>query len=426
MEFNTWAVLTDIGLISVLILIGFLLRTRFKFIQRMFFPASIIGGILGLILGPNGFSILPFSDQLSSYPGILIAVVFGLLPFSGGKISWKKIKEGAGSFWAYSQSAMIFQWGLGVLFGLVVLKLFWKDLRDGFGLILASGFVGGHGTAAAVGSSFTDLGWEDASSLAMTSATVGVVSAILGGMILIKRGAETGKTSFISPFKDLSPELRTGLKFPEEQPELGKETVASISIDSLMLHIGIAAAIAMGGYYFSSWGSQYLGEVSIPEFSVAFIIGVIINWLFKVTKSSKYISEKTLSHISGTSTDLLVGFGIASISLPIVIKYATPLIILFIFGLIFCLITLKLAPKFFESYWFEKGMFSWGFLTGTMAMGIALLRILDPEQKSKTLDDYSIAYLPQAPVEIIVVTFAPIMIMAGQSWLFVGLSILFG
>jgi glutamate:Na+ symporter, ESS family len=56
-----------------------------------------------------------------------------------------------------------------------------------------------------------------------------------------------------------------------------------------------------------------------------------------------------------------------------------------------------------------------------MAMGIALLRIVDPKFKSKTMEDYAIAYLPIAPVEILLITFVPIMFVNGMgSWLMIG------
>ncbi|MBO7640327.1 MAG: sodium:glutamate symporter, partial [Bacteroidales bacterium] len=48
-----------------------------------------------------------------------------------------------------------------------------------------------------------------------------------------------------------------------------------------------------------------------------------------------------------------------------------------------------------------------------MAMGIALLRISDPDSKSGCLDDYAYAYLYIAPVEITLVTFAPLLFVQG-------------
>lgn len=59
-------------------------------------------------------------------------------------------------------------------------------------------------------------------------------------------------------------------------------------------------------------------------------------------------------------------------------------------------------------------------------MGIALLRIVDPDLKSKTLDDFGLAYIPMAPVEIAVVTFSPLLIATGQHWLFVAVTLAFG
>lgn len=424
MEFTPWSAFVDLGLISVLLLIGVMIRSKVKFVQKLFLPAGIIAGILGLIFGPNGVNFLPFSSNIDVYSGVLITIVFGLLPFSDQKIPWKEIKQRVGGFWAYGQSAMLLQWGLGILFTALVLKFIFSDLNPGFGAILAAGFVGGHGTAAAIGPAFVEYGWEDATSLAMTSATVGVLTAILGGLFLIKRGSETGKTSFISSFKELPNDLRSGLITRENQNTIGRETMSSISVDSVVFHLALASIIGAGGYALSEWGSNLIGGVSIPAFSVAFIVGLVIKKVIEVTKTGDYVDHKTLKHISGGATDLLVSFGIASISLRVVSNYMYPLILLLTFGILFCFIVFKLAPMFFEKWSFERAIFEWGVLTGTFAMGIALLRIVDPEQRSKTLDDAAITYIPSAPVEILVVTFTPVLLMTGQSWIL--MSILIG
>lgn len=54
-------------------------------------------------------------------------------------------------------------------------------------------------------------------------------------------------------------------------------------------------------------------------------------------------------------------------------------------------------------------------------MGMALLRIVDPDAKSRTLDDYGLAYIPIAPVEILLVTFAPMFVLNSQGWVFVAI-----
>lgn len=427
MDFSPWALFVDLGLISLLFLVGKLIRAKVRFIQELFLPASLIAGFLGLLLGPNGFKILPFSSAIGTYSGILIALVFGALPLGGKKVPWKTIYTRIGNMWAYSQAVMILQWGAGMVFGLVILRTMWKDLHNGFGLMLASGFSGGHGTAAAVGQAFASHGWEEAGTLAMTSATVGVVSAIVGGLILIKWGSKRGYTRFITDFDDLPIELKTGLIPEEKRQPVGIETVSSISIDPLAFHAALMFFTAMTGYYLSKWGAVIIPKVSIPTFCMAFIAGLALQRILVATKADVYVDKKTLTRISGTCTDLLVAFGIASIKLPVVIKYAMPLTLLFIFGLVYCFVVFRyLAPRLFMKFWFEKSIFTWGWATGTMAMGIALLRIVDPNLESQALDDFALAYIPIAPVEIAVVSFAPLLIVTGQHWTFTLAALGFG
>jgi len=320
---------------------------------------------------------------------------------------------------------MVLMWGGGLLFAIVFLNPFW-DVHDGFGLLLAAGFVGGHGTAAAIGATFAQNGWEEATSLAMTSATVGIMSAILIGILFIKRGSSKGHTSFLASFDDLPDELRTGLIPPESRIKSETDTVSSISIDPYVFHLSIITIIAMGGYYLSQLGTMILPSVVIPAFSLAFLVGLLVKKILNSTNTDKYVSKDVVSRMSGSATDILVAFGIGSISISVVLDYAVPLVLLFLFGLVYAYVFFAiLSKKFFTEYWFEKGIFTWGWITGTVAMGMALLRIVDPDAESKTLDDYSLAYIPIAPVEILLVTFAPMLVLNSQGFVFVGITFVF-
>ena len=59
-------------------------------------------------------------------------------------------------------------------------------------------------------------------------------------------------------------------------------------------------------------------------------------------------------------------------------------------------------------------------------MGIALLRIVDPENKSNALGDYALAYLIISPIEIGLVTFGPLVISSGYYWQLAAGTILIG
>lgn len=428
-HFTPWTLFTDIGFISILLLIGKVIRVYVKQVQKLFIPPSLLAGLLGLTFGPNGLGWIPFSDNIGTYAAVLIALVFGSLPLSSPKMSMRLISGRVGPMWAYAQVGMLMQWGLAGLFGLFVIKQIWPDLNDAFGIMLSTGFYGGHGTAAAIGAAFDGLGWEDAFSLAMTTATVGIICAIIGGLIMIKWAARHKQTSFISDFDDLPDELRSGLLPESKRESIGTATTSSISIDSLTFHSALVFVIALLGYAASQWVKIHYPMLELPVFSCAFVIGLLLKQVFDLTRVSTYICPVTTQRLSSSFTDLLVAFGVASIKLGIVVKYAVPLIVLIVGGVIIVWsITFYLGRRLAKTYWFERTIFAWGWWTGTMAMGIALLRIVDPKLASKAMDDYALAYLPIAPVEILLITFVPILFVNGFGvWLSlacVGVSLL--
>lgn len=62
--------------------------------------------------------------------------------------------------------------------------------------------------------------------------------------------------------------------------------------------------------------------------------------------------------------------------------------------MIFCVILLFVgAPVYFGKHWLERGIFGWGWATAAVATGIALLKMVDPKQRSGTLNEYGLAYV---------------------------------
>ena len=420
--FTPWVLLTDLGIISALILVGKFIRVKVKLSQQLFIPPSLIAGVLGLAFGPNGLGWLPLSGSMGTYAAVLIALVFGALPLSSPKFSTKEIAGRVGPMWAYAQLGMLLQWGIMGVFGLIVMKLIWPDLNDAFGIMLSTGFYGGHGTAAAIGEAFNGLGWDEAASLGMTTATVGVIFAIIGGLVMIKWAAKNKQTAFIADFADLPNELRSGL-IPEEKREpIGTTTTSAISIEPLTFHLALVLLVAFLGYSMSVGVKQLYPQLELPVFSCAFIVGLVLKKIFDATKVTNYICPNTTQRIGSMATDLLVAFGVASIKLGVVMKYAVPLVVLMLAGAVIVFaITFFFGRKLSKTYWFERTIFAWGWWTGTMAMGIALIRIVDPKLASKAMDDYALAYLPIAPVEILLITFVPIMFVNGMGlWLSLG------
>ena len=72
------------------------------------------------------------------------------------------------------------------------------DLYHVFGIELAIGFVGGHGTAGTLGNMLSELNlpyWEISQGVATTTATFGIVGGILIGILMINWAARHGQTA---------------------------------------------------------------------------------------------------------------------------------------------------------------------------------------------------------------------------------------
>lgn len=414
--FTPWTMIIDLGIISALILIGKYIRVKFHLVQKFLIPPSVLAGVMGLILGPEVLGWLPFSDKLGTYAGILIAFVFASIPFTSSARSRElpKVKR----MWGYSQGGMLLQWGFGGLLGILFLSRIWP-VGESFGIAMPAGFCGGHGSAAALGNAFASLGQEDILTLAMTAATVGIICSIVIGLIFLRIGTRRGFSSCLTDAETLPEELRTGLIPEDKRESIGEEAFSSISVSTLTFHLSAISFIVLCGYLISKAGAKAAPGLELPVFSCAYIVGVIISLISKKAPVRRYICPKTVSGLSGMFTDYLVAFGIASIKISVVGQYIVPLVILMLSGLIFTAIYIFLAAKhIFKEYWFEKAMFSWGWFTGTMAMGMALLRIADPKSDSKCMDHYAIAYIFIAPIEILLITFAPMIFCNGYGLVF--------
>lgn len=419
-EISIWDLFKDFGFISSFLLIGVALRAKMPLVQKLFIPASIIAGALGLILGPNGFNIVLFSDFIADYPTVLIAVIFGAIPIGSVKTQWNKTFGKVRNMWTYSLIMELLMWGGGALFTVVVLNLITR-LPEGFELILGAGYLGGHGTAAAIGEALSNLGWDEALTLGYTSATVGVIVAVVGGLVLVNIYARKNEANYISDFHELPYHLRTGLIKKEDRESMGTRTVASMVVDPLFFHLAILCLVILASFYIKDFLEMLMPQINIPMLSMAYVVGLIIQVIFRKLSITGYIDKKVIDNLSGTATDLLVAFGIASIELSVVLNYAVPLIVLFTFGIILAFVIFRfIAPRFFGTDWFENALFGWGWSTGTVAMGLALLRIVDPDHKTTTLQDYSISYIALVPFEVIIITFGPIMMIKGMGLIFGG------
>ena len=83
---------SDMILIGVFMLAGFFVREIVKPIQKLFLPASLIGGLLALILGQQMLGLVEIPESFSKFSNVLIAPIMAALLF-GVTINKKKVSR---------------------------------------------------------------------------------------------------------------------------------------------------------------------------------------------------------------------------------------------------------------------------------------------------------------------------------------------
>jgi ESS family glutamate:Na+ symporter len=417
MNFGPYDFLIDFALMSVLLFVAQLMRAKIKIIQNLYLPSSLIAGFFGLICSKQVLGILPFSEKISSYAYLGIVVLFASL-FIGNenKGSLKKVINEVGDTFTLNMAAEIGQFGFSILLGTIILGKFFPEVNHAFSVLLPAGFVGGHGYAAAIGGTLEEVGgWNEAITIGQTFATMGLLSGIIGGLILINIGTRKGYTRLVKSMSQLPLSMQTGLVPKEEREIMGENTVSPMAIDPLTWHVLLVLIATAGGYFAQMGMKKILPGVTLPMMSLAMLSGIVVQYVLRFVKMDEYVDKKVITRIGSTITDYLVAFGIASIKISIVIKYIVPIIIMLAIGLLYALIySMVICKKLFRNYWFERSIFIFGWSTGVVAMGVTLLRIVDPEYRSKTLEDYGMAYVFISLLEILIVTIVPLFVIAGN------------
>ncbi|MFM8846075.1 MAG: glycoside hydrolase family 3 N-terminal domain-containing protein [Gammaproteobacteria bacterium] len=412
--------LSDFALISVLLIAAHLLRAAVPALSRFLIPTSMIAGILALALGPGGYNLLPFARDaagkadLLAYPGILITLLFAtLLLGHRPTISLKTAWHASSSSFLYNLASEVMQYGVVICLGVTLLATLFVDLRPEFIVMLPSGFAGGHGTAALFADALPH--WEAARSVGFTFATIGILFAVFGGLAIINTARRRGWVK--TPTDPASAAAAQSTFLPREAQEpIGRATVNGMALDSLAWHV----ALVLGVYGMTMVCMPQLRDwlpanFVLPAFGVAMVLGWLTQAALNAGKLGEYVDQQIISRIGGLLADYLVAFGIASINVQIVLDYALPIMVFSLLGLVICMSwMLIVAPRVFGERWFDNAIFTYGWNTGTIAFGVALLRIVDTRKDSRVLADYGIAFIAIGPLEALLYTIVLTALATGQ------------
>ena len=396
-------------LVGIGLVIGKILRLNIKFFSTFFLPSSVIAGLLFLLLGPEvlgrvipneyGVFTAPIIEVMASMPGMLISVIFAGL-FIGKTIpNVKEIWLTAGPQISFGQTLA---WGQYV-FGIIVTALLLTPvfgISPMAGALIEIGFEGGHGTAAGLASTFEDLGFEAGADLAMGLATVGVISGVMFGVLLINWGVRSQKTAYLSEPASFNENELRGVIDLENRPSSGQMTVSPQSIEPLALHVGvIGIAIIIGKLLLeglilienATWASD--GGMAIfayiPLFPMAMLGGVLLQLILDKFDKDHLIDREMIKRLQGLALDFLVLTAIATLSLRVIGANIGPFLILALVGITWNIFGfLILARKMIPKNWFERGIGDFGQSMGMTAIGLMLIRIVDSENQTKAMEAF--------------------------------------
>jgi len=398
-------VLLALAGLGVLLLGGLVIRSHVRLVRRLLLPVPVIAGFVGLAAGPYGLAVVPDAVVAvwARLPGLLINLVFAALflgvtvPSAGTLVRLGGPLFRFGAFTALGQYAVAFLltwWVLSPVFG----------TPDLFACLLEVGFAGGHGTAAAMAEVFDGLGLEAGGALGQMSATVGIVVAVVGGMLLAQWGVARGFAGQVRPDSrtgKLSMDVDApGFVRPEARRPAAMGTVSTSVVDPLTFHLSIVLiAVLLGWLMQQAIRGLHTSVAGFPLFPLAMIGGMILQWAGQQTGVARHFDRATFQRIMGLSLDLLIVAAIASLRLDLFLANVAPFALLMVVGIVWTVGTfLILAPRMLPVDWFEQGITMYGTQTGVTAVGLMLLRIVDPDNETTAAQAFAARAMVSSPL----------------------------
>mgnify|MGYP006265981191 CR=1 FL=1 len=404
MDFS-WGLLTDLGIISIALLVATALRARVGFFQRFLIPNALTAGFL----------LLPFYNFLAPLLELstegLGELVYHLLSVSFVAITLRRTElKGANSGYEVPQTsvAVLFQYGLQGFIGLLLTALLigtiFPDLFPSFGLFVPLGFALGPGQAFAIGRGWETFGFAGAGTVGLTFAAIGFLIASFGGVFLVNYGYRRGWLEASHGARAERRSARRGVVARDEEAPVGSRlTTVSEAVESMSINLGLVLAVYLVSYLLLRLITYLLGlagelgtDLAVNLWGINFVFATItalgVKRALRMLKVEHVLDGATLTRISGMSVDVMVAAAVGAISLVVVGQYWLPIVIVAVGVGTLVMITVPwTASRLFRSHRFERTLIVFGGMTGTLPTGLALLRILDPDFDTPVARDYIFA-----------------------------------
>ncbi len=394
------------GWLGIMLLAGIMLRAFVPFFQRFLFPSCLIGGVLGLVLLHLGVIKVSVSmlETFAYHTFIISFISLGLTPdektdqsSGGGKDVvrggiWMALIEGV----SFPLQALI--GGIIVL----VYKLIGQDLFPTFGFLVPLGFTEGPGQALSIGKVWEGYGFQYAATIGLAFAAAGYFAAFFVGVPLSNNGIRKGRAMHAP--KTLPMDFLRGLAGKSDNKEsAGEQTMHSGNVDTLAFHAAMVGLVYILTYALI----QFVAGMMAPKmadmlwgffFFAGLFIALLVKFLMKKIGIVHIIDPGVQRRITGWAVDFLLVATAMAIQLVVVWEYIVPVLLMAVISTVLTTAVIVYLGNRIWSNNLERTVAIFGTCTGTVSTGLLLLRIVDPDFKTKTALELGVMNIFVSPV----------------------------
>ena len=391
-----WEPVLIFSYLSVFLLLATFLRSRISFLQKFLIPNSILAGLFGILLGQYLFRVID-PNEMGDYVYHLLTLAFIAMGLRGSKV---KRSYGTLTTMVIHCKTYAVQGILGLAFALILILTYYPDLFPAFGLHLVMGFGNNPGVAYSFGLNWETMGFIGGSQVGLTFGALGFIWAYIIGMVIINWGVRRNKATLFKGYDQIPPSVFRGIVRPgEEKKEAGRLVTAQEAIESMALQLALVGMVLLVAYLFLSNLLGLLGRFGEFGENLSSLIGgfgyifgilfaLVIRWIMEKIKIEYIIDHGLMTRLGGTFIDFMITAAITAISLEMIRLYWLEITLLSTIGGFVTLVFVSfLVNRMQMDYKFERMVSSFGLVTGTVASGLALLRVLDPHFETPVAED---------------------------------------
>ncbi len=269
---NANAIMT-VAMASVLLLLGYFVKSKVKVLEKYCIPAPVIGGFLFMFVTFIGHMTGTFSFTFDSYFQSPFMLAFFTTVGLGA--SFELLKKGGVMllvYWFIAGLVSLCQNIIGVSVGRMV------GLDAPYALLSSAiSMVGGHGAAAAYGSTFEEMGFASAPLVgAAGAATFGLISAVMvggpvGRRLIVKHGLKA------DPAQNFDMDV-SGINAASGDKLSGLDVMKNVAVILLCMAVGTMV---------SEWIGTWIG-MSFPTYVGAMFVAVLVRNMNESLKLYKF------------------------------------------------------------------------------------------------------------------------------------------